>query len=114
MPTFFVNEERCFVGDDRAEERLLNYLRDTLRLTGTKCGCDEGTCCCCTVILDGEAVRQCLVKLGRMDGKRVTTIEGLSKRRRPASLAVGLRGTQRNPMRFLHLRRHFGIQGAFG
>ena len=57
---------------------LLWFLRDTLELTGTKYGCGMGLCGTCTVHLDGEAVRSCLVTVADADGKRVTTIEGLS------------------------------------
>lgn len=64
---------------NQSELSLLNYLRDTLHLTGTKCGCEDGTCGSCTVIIDGEAVRSCLVKLDKLNGKSITTIEGLSK-----------------------------------
>jgi isoquinoline 1-oxidoreductase alpha subunit len=57
---------------------LLWYLRDTLELTGTKYGCGMGLCGSCTVHLDGRAVRACLVTVKAADGKKVTTIEGLS------------------------------------
>jgi len=58
---------------------LLWFLRDTLELTGTKYGCGMGLCGSCTVHLDGEAVRSCIFTVGDADGKKVTTIEGLSK-----------------------------------
>ena len=57
---------------------LLWVLRDHLDLTGTKYGCGIGHCGACTVILDGNAVRSCQVRLSRAAGKSVTTIEGLS------------------------------------
>ena len=58
---------------------LLWFLRDTLELTGTKYGCGMGLCGSCTVHVDGRAEKSCLTTIGEVDGKQVTTIEGLSK-----------------------------------
>jgi carbon-monoxide dehydrogenase small subunit len=59
--------------------RLLDALREDLRLTGTKEGCGEGECGACTVMLDGEPVNSCLVAIGQCDGRQVTTVEGLAR-----------------------------------
>jgi aerobic-type carbon monoxide dehydrogenase small subunit (CoxS/CutS family) len=56
---------------------LLDVLRDELLLTGTKRGCDMGTCGCCTVIIDGEARLSCLTLAAQAAGKAITTIEGV-------------------------------------
>ena len=58
--------------------RLTSALRDDLHLTGTKVGCDAGDCGACTVLLDGEAVRSCLMLAVQAEGRSVTTVEGLS------------------------------------
>ena len=60
---------------------LLWALRDHLGLTGTKFGCGAALCGACTVHIDGEATRSCSVPLSEVSGKRITTIEGLSKNR---------------------------------
>jgi len=59
-------------------KRLLDVLREDLRLTGTKEGCGEGECGACSVMLDGEVVNSCLVAAGQCDGRKVTTVEGLA------------------------------------
>ncbi len=60
-------------------ETLLTLLRDRLGLTGTKYGCGEGQCGACTILLDGRAVRSCRTLASAAVGKRVVTIEGLSR-----------------------------------
>jgi aerobic-type carbon monoxide dehydrogenase small subunit (CoxS/CutS family) len=57
---------------------LADFLRDGLDLTGTHVGCEHGVCGACTVLLDGEPVRSCLLLAIQMDGAEVTTVEGLA------------------------------------
>jgi aerobic-type carbon monoxide dehydrogenase small subunit (CoxS/CutS family) len=58
-------------------KRLLDVLRDDLRLTGTKEGCGEGECGACSVIVNGEVINSCLAPICQMDGAEVITVEGL-------------------------------------
>ena len=58
---------------------LLDVLRYDLGLTGVKEGCGNGNCGSCTVLLDGEPVNSCLVLIGEVEGKEITTIEGLAQ-----------------------------------
>jgi xanthine dehydrogenase YagT iron-sulfur-binding subunit len=60
-----------------ARVSLLDLLRDTLHLFGTKKGCDQGACGACTVLADGERILSCLALAAQYDGRRITTIEGL-------------------------------------
>lgn len=60
---------------------LLHALREAANLTGTKYGCGDGDCHACTVIVDGEALRSCLITTAEAEGRYVTTIEGLSRDR---------------------------------
>ena len=64
--------------DAPAEMPLLWLLRDTMGMTGTKFGCGVGLCGACTVHVDGKAAKACVVTVGELSGKKVTTIEGLS------------------------------------
>ena len=65
---------------------LLDLLRETLHLTGTKKGCDHGQCGACTVLIDGKRVNSCLKLAVCVDGMAVTTIEGLGTPDRPEPL----------------------------
>lgn len=67
--------------------RLIDVLRDQLRLTGTKEGCGEGECGTCTVLLDGEPVNACLVPIGQCAGREVVTVEGVVDEKRLSPLA---------------------------
>jgi carbon-monoxide dehydrogenase small subunit len=63
---------------DHPMARLLDVLRTKLHLTGTKEGCGEGECGACGVIIDGQLVNSCLVPLAHVDGRTLTTIEGVA------------------------------------
>ena len=58
---------------------LVDFLRDTLRLTGTHAGCEHGICGACSVLLDGQPVRSCIMYAVQADERKVTTIEGLAQ-----------------------------------
>ena len=66
--------------------RLLDVLRDSFGCTGVKCGCLEGECGACSVILDGKLVNSCMVAMGRAAGSDIVTIEGYKKTARFAAL----------------------------
>ena len=63
-----------------SDTTLLNYIRNTLGLTGTKDGCSEGACGACSVIINGKLRKACKEKLSKLDGAEIVTIEGLSER----------------------------------
>jgi len=65
--------------DVASDMPLLWVIRDELGLTGTKFGCGAAQCGACTVHLDGQPVRSCVTPVGKAGGKRITTIEGLSR-----------------------------------
>jgi len=76
--------ETVYKGDPSA--RLLDVLRGELQLTGTKCGCREGECGACAVIINGRLVNSCLAAMGSLVGSDVMTIEGYSTTERFAVL----------------------------
>ncbi|MEU6352937.1 (2Fe-2S)-binding protein [Streptomyces sp. NPDC047072] len=80
---------------------LADYLRVTCGLTGTHLGCEHGACGACTVLLDGEAVRACLVFAVQADGSEVTTIEGIAAPDGELSLVQAA------------FREHHGLQCGF-
>jgi carbon-monoxide dehydrogenase small subunit len=71
--------DRTVTSHAGANERLLDVLRNEFNLTGVKCGCKEGECGACSVLLDGKLTNSCLVALGSMEGRTVVTIEGYSE-----------------------------------
>ncbi len=70
----------------RAQQHLVDFLRESLGLTGTHIGCEHGMCGACTVRVDGEIVRGCLMFAVQADGARVETIEGATERGELAAL----------------------------
>jgi len=74
----FTLNGQAVVSRSAPASRLLDVLREEFGLTGTKCGCGEGECGACSVLLDGLLVTACLVPAGRVQGRAVTTIEGFS------------------------------------
>jgi isoquinoline 1-oxidoreductase alpha subunit len=78
MVSLQVNGKKYMV-DVAPDTPLLWVIRDELKLTGTKYGCGIGECGSCTVHVDGKARRSCVTTVGEVQGKKITTIEGLSK-----------------------------------
>ncbi|WP_206811867.1 molybdopterin-dependent oxidoreductase [Paradesulfitobacterium ferrireducens] len=68
-----------WAGEPEAGETLMDFLRDRLHLTGTKCGCRTGNCGACKVLLDGKAVNSCTLLVKNLDGRSIVTIEGLAQ-----------------------------------
>ena len=90
MPSYrlHVNGDAKSVDVSDPDEPLLYVLRNALGLTGAKFGCGLGQCGSCTVLLDGEPVRSCIVSVARVGGRKVTTIEGLGTADKPHPLQV--------------------------
>ncbi len=93
---------------------LLEILRDTLGLTGTKKSCNEGECGACTVLMDGKAVASCLVLAIDAQGKEILTIEGLSDGETTPPHPGSLPEAWRHPVRILYPRNGDVRQGASG
>ena len=73
---FSVNDKSIRLSVD-GNQTLLDLLREQLDLTGVKKGCDHGDCGACTVLMDGQPVNSCLVLAAEVEGRNITTIEGL-------------------------------------
>jgi aerobic carbon-monoxide dehydrogenase small subunit len=71
-----VNGEACSV-DVPARRLLSDFLRDDLHLTGTKRGCETGICGACSVLVDGDVVKSCLMLAVQVQGREISTVEGL-------------------------------------
>jgi len=93
--SLMVNGERV-QGRVDARKTLVDYLRDDLSLTGSHVGCEHGVCGACTVRVDGEIVRGCLMLAAQCDGAKVETIEGLSDSGEVADLQTAFE--QRNAL----------------
>jgi carbon-monoxide dehydrogenase small subunit len=94
---------------------LADFLREELDLTGTHVGCEHGVCGACTVLLDDEPVRSCLLLAVQVDGRSVTTIEGLAGRAEGrAETAAGGTGDEPplHPIQEAFRRKH-GLQCGF-
>ena len=73
-----VNGQSISVGPDWRDDSVLNWLREAQGLVGAKFGCGVGVCGACTVLLDGEAVRSCVLRLVDVGSRALTTVEGLA------------------------------------
>ena len=83
--TFQLNGQPVSVPSESGQS-LLDLLRNTLQLKGTRMGCGQGQCGSCRVLLDGHAVAACETPLWAIEGKTVTTVEGLGQRSAPHAL----------------------------
>lgn len=83
-----------------ATVNLLTLLRDYLNVTSVKFGCEQGNCGACTIIIDGEAVNSCLVLAHTVEGRHVTTVEGIGTQDNPHPLQVAF-------------TEHYGAQCGF-
>ncbi len=90
---------------------LLDYLRETAGLTGTKTGCDGGECGACTVLVDDKPTLSCLTLAGTVAGKRVDTVELLGQGGALVGRSARLSREARLPVRLLHAGVHHGIGG---
>ena len=89
--SFTVNGTLCHTSQDKP---LLRYLRDDLHLQSVKDGCSEGACGTCTIMIDGKAVKSCVLTTKRAAGKNIVTVEGLSEREQEAFVhAFGKKGS---------------------
>lgn len=89
--SFTVNGTLCHTSQDKP---LLRYLRDDLHLQSVKDGCSEGACGTCTIMIDGKAVKSCVLTTKRAAGKNIMTVEGLSEREQEAFVhAFGKKGS---------------------
>ena len=79
QPVRLIVNGRARDGFAEPRKTLADFLREDLQLTGTHLGCEHGVCGACTILVDGEAVRSCLLFAVQVDGSEILTIEGLEK-----------------------------------
>ena len=103
MKVSFVLNGRSVSCEAEADEVLVDTLRNTFCLTGTKKACGTGDCGACTVLLDGVAIRSCIYLTAMAEGHAITTIEGVGTLSSPSG-AAGVRGCRRGAVRLLHTR----------
>jgi aerobic carbon-monoxide dehydrogenase small subunit len=89
---------------------LADFLREQLDLTGTHLGCEHGVCGACTVLLEGEPVRSCLLLAVQVEGRSVTTVEGLAGL--AAQPGAGAEGETLHPLQEAFRRKH-GLQCGY-
>lgn len=109
------NKTVCVTVNGRRYERtvaprelLSDFLRHHLGLTGTHVGCEHGVCGACTVLLDGEAVRSCLIFAVQVDGRSLETVEGLAE-----ASADGMAGSETLDPLQAAFREHHALQCGF-
>ena len=112
-----VHLELCVNGERRQVsfapyKTLLEVLREEMRLTGTKHGCELGECGACAVLIDGEPTLSCLTLGLECEDRQILTVEGTAHGRQAAPAARGLRRSRRRPVRVLHTRHPRHGQGA--
>lgn len=88
-----INGKNYQVPEEMAKIKLLRYLRDDLKLVSVKDGCSQGACGTCTIIVDGKAVKACVMNLEKANCKNIITVEGLSEKEKEAYVyAFGIKG----------------------
>lgn len=88
MKVTFVLNGKTVTSHSPANTTLLEVLREEMHLTGVKKGCETGECGACTVLLDGNNVNSCMMLIGEVQGRAVTTIEGLAAEGVPDPIQV--------------------------
>ena len=116
MVKFMVNgKKKSFAGSPF--KRLIDVLREDLRLTGTKEGCGEGECGACTVLVEGEPVNSCLIPVCQMEGRKIETIESLGNSQKLHPLQEAFIAEENLPNREPSLSRRglvFAVAGIDG
>ena len=92
----------------KPHQRLLDFLREDLHLTGAKEGCGAGECGTCSVFVDGKLVKSCLVPIAKVQGAKIETVEGLSRSGEYDRAAEGVSQDRRQSVRLLHSRHGDG------